>query len=89
MAVRDLEASRAFYEKFGFTVFAGEASRKWLIVKNGQHVIGLFQGMFEKNRLTFNPGWDSNAGKLDTFTDVRDRQRQLKADGVPLVTKGR
>ena len=87
LAVKNLQASRTFYEKFGFTVFAGEASRNWLIVKNGQHAIGLFQGMFEKNILTFNPGWDSDAGKLDTFTDVRDLQRHLKAQGVPLITE--
>ena len=87
LAVKDLQASKAFYEKFGFTVFAGEASQNWLIMKNGEHAIGLFQGMFEKNTLTFNPGWDSNAGKLDTFTDVRDLQRQLKADGVPFIAE--
>ena len=85
LAVKDLEASRSFYEKFGFTVFAGDASQNWLILKNGDHVIGLFQGMFEKNILTFNPGWDSNAQKLDSFTDIRDLQRQLKAQGVQLV----
>ncbi len=87
LTVKDLQASKAFYEEFGFTVFAGEASQNWLIMKNGQHAIGLFQGMFEHNTLTFNPGWDSNAGKLDTFTDVRDIQRQLKAAGVQLVTE--
>jgi catechol 2,3-dioxygenase-like lactoylglutathione lyase family enzyme len=87
LAVKDLQASRTFYEKFGFTVFGGEASRNWLILKNGRHVIGLFQGMFDKNILTFNPGWDSDARKLDTFTDVRDLQRQLKAAGVPLITE--
>jgi len=84
LAVKDLEASRTFYEKFGFTVFAGDASQNWLIMKNGDHAIGLFQGMFEKNILTFNPGWDSKAQKLPTFTDVRDLQRQLRAQGVPL-----
>jgi lactoylglutathione lyase len=84
LAVKDLGASMAFYEKFGFKVFAGDASQNWLIMKNGDHVIGLFQGMFEKNILTFNPGWDSNAQKLATFTDVRDLQRQLKAQGVQL-----
>jgi lactoylglutathione lyase len=84
LAVKDLEASRAFYEKFGFKDFAGDASQNWLIMKNGDHVIGLFQGMFEKNILTFNPGWDSNAQKLATFTDVRELQRQLKAQGVQL-----
>jgi len=85
LAVKDLEASRAFYEKFGFTVFAGDASQNWLILRNGDHVIGLFQGMFEKNILTFNPGWDQNAQKLATFTDVRELQRQLKAQGVVLA----
>lgn len=84
LAVKDLDASRAFYEKFGFKVFAGNASQNWLIMKNGEHVIGLFQGMFEKNILTFNPGWDSNAQKLDTFTDIRELQRRLKAQGVQL-----
>jgi len=84
LAVKDLGASRDFYEKFGFKVFAGDASQNWLIMKNGDHVIGLFQGMFEKNILTFNPGWDSNAQKLATFTDVRELQRQLKAQGVQL-----
>ena len=85
LAVKDLEASRAFYEKFGFQVFGGNASQNWLILKNGDHVIGLFQGMFEKNILTFNPGWDSNAQKLDTFTDIRELQRQLKDCGVELA----
>lgn len=87
LAVKDLHASKTFYEKFGFTVFAGQASQNWLIMKNGQHAIGLFQGMFEKNILTFNPGWDSNASRLETFTDVRDIQRRLKAAGVPLVVE--
>jgi catechol 2,3-dioxygenase-like lactoylglutathione lyase family enzyme len=82
LAVKDIEASRVFYEKFGFKVFGGDAAQNWLILKNGDHVIGLFQGMFEKNILTFNPGWDSSARKLDTFTDVRELQRQLKAQGV-------
>jgi predicted enzyme related to lactoylglutathione lyase len=87
LTVKDLETSRAFYEKFGFTVFAGDASQNWLILKNGDHAIGLFQGMFEKNMLTFNPGWDSNANKLETFTDVRELQRQLKSAGVQLATE--
>jgi predicted enzyme related to lactoylglutathione lyase len=82
LAVKDLGTSRAFYEKFGFKAFAGDASQNWLIMKNGDHVIGLFQGMFEKNILTFNPGWDSNAQKLGAFTDIRELQRQLKAQGV-------
>jgi len=82
LAVRDIEASRTFYEKFGFKVFAGDAAQHWLILKNGDHAIGLFQGMFEKNILTFNPGWDSNAQQLASFTDIRDLQRELKAQGV-------
>ena len=87
LAVKDIEASRSFYEKFGFKVFGGNAAQKWLILKNGDHVIGLFQGMFEKNTLTFNPGWDSNARKVASFTDVRELQRQLKAQGVSLQTE--
>jgi len=87
LTVKDVEASRAFYEKFGFEVFGGDASQNWLIVKNGNCVIGLFQGMFEKNMLTFNPGWDSDARELDAFTDVRDLQRQLKAQGVELISE--
>ena len=75
LAVKDIEKSREFYEKFGFKVLGGDASQNWLILKNGDHVIGLFQGMFEKNTLTFNPGWDSNTNKLDSFTDVRELQR--------------
>jgi lactoylglutathione lyase len=84
LAVKNLEASRQFYERFGFKVFGGNPSQNWLILKNGDHVIGLFQGMFDKNILTFNPGWDTNAQKLDTFTDVRELQRQLKSQGVHL-----
>jgi lactoylglutathione lyase len=85
LAVKDLEASRQFYQTFGFEVFAGNASQNWLILKNGDHVIGLFQGMFEKNILTFNPGWDQNAQPLASFTDVRDLQRRLKAQGVQFL----
>lgn len=85
LAVKDLEASRAFYEKLGFSPFAGDASQNWLILKNGDHVIGLFQGMFEKNILTFNPGWDSNAQPVPGFTDVRELQRRLRAGGVQLL----
>jgi catechol 2,3-dioxygenase-like lactoylglutathione lyase family enzyme len=84
LAVKDLEASRAFYEKFGFKVFGGDAAQNWLILKNGETIIGIFQGMFEKNMLTFNPGWDTNASKVEPFTDVREIQRQLKAQGVKL-----
>lgn len=85
LAVKNIEASRAFYEKFGFKTFGGNASQNWLILKNGPHVIGLFQGMFDKNTLTFNPGWDQDAAKLEHFTDVRELQRTLKADGVELM----
>lgn len=84
LAVKDIEASRKFYEKFGFKSFGGNAAQNWLILKNGDHIIGLFQGMFEKNILTFNPGWDQNAQPLDAFTDIRELQRQLKAQGVEL-----
>ena len=84
LTVKDLEASRSFYEKFGFKSFAGNAEQNWLILKNGDTVIGLFQGMFDKNILTFNPGWDTNAQNLATFTDVRELQRQLKSQGVEL-----
>ena len=87
LAVKDIEASRTFYEKFGFKVIGGDASQNWLILKNSDHTIGLFQGMFEKNTLTFNPGWDKNAAQVDTFTDIRDLQRQLKAQGVKLLTE--
>jgi lactoylglutathione lyase len=82
LAVKDLQASKAFYEKFGFKAFFGDASQNWLILKNGDHAIGLFQGMFDKNILTFNPGWDSSAQKLSTLTDICDLQRQLRAQGV-------
>ena len=84
LAVRDLEASRTFYEKFGFEVVGGDPSQNWQILRNGDDTIGLFQGMFDKNILTFNPGWDGNGRALDTFTDVRELQRRLKAKGVSL-----
>lgn len=84
LAVEDLAASKAFYEKLGFAVFGGEMEHNWLIMKNGDHVIGLFQGMFEKNIMTFNPGWDQDANPLESFTDVRDLQRELKAQGLAL-----
>ena len=87
LAVKDLEASKAFYEKLGFSVFMGEQSQNWLILKNGDHVIGLFQGMFERNTLTFNPGWDSNASAVESFTDIREIQRELKAQGVEFVAE--
>jgi len=87
LAVKNIEASRSFYEKFGFKVIGGDASQNWLILKNNDHTIGLFQGMFEKNTLTFNPGWDKNAAEIDAYTDIRDLQRQLKAQGVELMTE--
>ena len=87
LAVKDIQASKAFYEKFGFKAFGGNAEHKWLILKNGDHIIGLFQGMFEKNILTFNPGWNQDAQQLPAFTDVRELQRQLKAQGVAFSTE--
>ena len=87
LAVKDIEASKLFYEKLGFTVFTGNQSQNWLIMKNGDHAIGLFQGMFDKNILTFNPGWDSNAQKLASFTDIRELQRQLKDRGINMMTE--
>jgi catechol 2,3-dioxygenase-like lactoylglutathione lyase family enzyme len=86
LAVKNLAASREFYEKFGFKALTGDGKR-WLILKNSNTVIGLFQGMFEKNILTFNPGWNSSAQKLPSFTDIRELQRKLKADGVKLSTE--
>jgi len=85
--VKEIQNSKSFYEKLGFQVFGGDISQNWLIMKNGNCTIGLFQGMFEKNTLTFNPGWDENATKLDTFTDIRDLQRQLKAKGIKIKTE--
>ena len=87
LAVKDIRASKEFYEKLGFKVFMGDMSENWLILKNGEHVIGLFQGMFEKNMLTFNPGWEQDTQKRDSFTDVRELQRQLKAQGVEFLSE--
>ena len=87
LAVRDIDASRRFYEKLGFTPFFGDQSQNWLIMKNGDHAIGLFQGMFEKNILTFNPGWNGDAQPLGDFTDVREIQRRLKAQGVEMLVE--
>ena len=84
LAVQDLEASRVFYEKLGFEVVGGDPSENWLILRNSGHTIGLFHGMFDKNILTFNPGWDAEAQPVGEFTDVRELQRRLKAAGVPL-----
>ena len=87
LAVKDIRASKEFYEKLGFSQTGGNIDQNWLILKNGQTVIGLFQGMFEKNMLTFNPGWDQNADRLESFTDVRTLQRSFKAAGVRLVSE--
>lgn len=85
LAVKDIHASKAFYEKLGFEYFAGDVSQNWVILKNGTTVIGLFQGMFDKNMLTFNPGWPQDAQPLPSFTDVREIQRRLKDQGVQFV----
>lgn len=84
LSVKDLETSKKFYENFGFKVFAGGMEQKYLIMKNENALIGLFQGMFQGNILTFNPGWDENAGNIDPFEDVREIQRQLKEKGIAL-----
>jgi len=87
LAVKDIEASKQFYAKLGFSVFGGNPAQKWLIMKNSDHVIGLFQGMFESNILTFNPGWNQDAKPVGEFTDVRVLQRQLKELGVAMITQ--
>ena len=86
LAVRDIGASKEFYANLGFEPFGGDQDQGWLILKNGDHVIGLFQGMFEQNILTFNPGWDQNAQNVDPFTDVRDIQKALEANGITPIT---
>jgi len=82
LAVKDIHASKAFYETLGFVERAGNIEQNWIVLKNGPHIIGLFQGMFDKNMLTFNPGWDQEKEHVDPFTDVRELQKQLKAQGV-------
>lgn len=84
LAVEDLSASKAFYEKLGFEVAGGDAEQNWLILRNGNNVIGLFQGMFAKNIMTFNPGWDQQCNNLDSFDDVREIQQALKKQGIEL-----
>ena len=84
LAVKDLSASQAFYEALGLSVYGGDAEGGWLILKNGDTILGLFQGMFEKNMLTFNPGWDQDAQELDEFTDIRVIQEKLKAAGLKI-----
>lgn len=87
LSVKDIAASRSFYESLGFTEFAGNMEQNYLIMKNGDTLIGLFQGMFENNILTFNPGWDANAQALDSFTDVRQIQAHLKGQGIDLQSE--
>ena len=87
LAVKNIEVSKAFYEKLGFTAFAGDLSENWIIMKNETSTIGLFQGMFENNIMTFNPGWRDEATALESFTDIRNIQRELKAKGVSFETE--
>ena len=87
LTVKDITVSKAFYEKLGFQVLGGNIDQNWLIMKNDNCIIGLFQGMFEKNILTFNPGWNENAENLESFTDIRELQKQLKEQGVPMLTE--
>lgn len=87
LSVKDLGLSKTFYEKLGFTAFAGSMEQNYLIMKNGNALIGLFQGMFEGNILTFNPGWDENAKNLDDFDDIREIQKQLKSEGLTLMNQ--
>lgn len=87
LAVKDIQASRDFYEKLGFEQVAGDMEANWLIMRNRRHVIGLFQDMFEANILTFNPGWDQDCNNVDEFTDVRDIQRELKKRGISLSSE--
>lgn len=87
LSVKDIHASKAFYENLGFESFGGNIDQKWLILKNGDAIIGLFQGMFPNNIITFNPGWDQDAKPFDPFDDVRDIQKHLKSKGVALTTE--
>ena len=87
LSVKDINKSKSFYENLGFQVFGGDMTQNWLIMKNESCIIGLFQGMFEKNILTFNPGWDENAENLHSFTDIRAIQKQFKAQGINLLTE--
>lgn len=87
LAVKDLAVSKAFYEKLGFSAMGGDESGSWLILKNGSTKIGLFQGMFEANIMTFNPGWDDTGQKLDSFEDIRDIQKKLKSSGIDLAVE--
>jgi len=87
LSVKDIKASKKFYETLGFTVYAGQLEKNYLIMKNGNALIGLFQGMFENNILTFNPGWDENANKVVPFDDIRDIQKHIKSRGIKLESE--
>jgi len=87
LAVKDIKKSKAFYESLGFSEFAGDLDKNYLIMKNGDALVGLFQGMFDTNILTFNPGWDQSANKVGDFDDVRKIQKHLKAEGMTLITE--
>ncbi|MFB7642409.1 VOC family protein [Peribacillus butanolivorans] len=87
LSVKDINKSKSFYEDLGFQVFGGDITQNWLIMKNESCIIGLFQGMFEKNILTFNPGWNENAENLNSFTDIRDIQNQLKENGIKILSE--
>ena len=87
LTVKDIAVSQDFYSKLGFAPIGGNAEEGWLILRNGQHVIGLFQGMFERNVLTFNPGWDQAGNETGSFTDVREIQKQLRSLGIPLASE--
>lgn len=87
LTVKDIKKSKLFYEQLGFTEFGGNIEQNWIIMKNGTTTIGLFQGMFDQNILTFNPGWDGNANKIESFTDVRDIQKELKGKGFTMITE--
>lgn len=87
LTVKDINVSKSFYEKLGFEVLGGDLKQNWLIMKNGDSIIGLFQEMFEKNILTFNPGWNQDAENLETYTDVRELQNQLEEKGVKILSR--
>lgn len=87
LTVKDIHQSKAFYENLGFTFKGGDINQKWVVLKNGNAIIGLFEGMFDKNIITFNPGWDENAQNIEDFDDVRAIQEQLKNSGVQLTTE--
>lgn len=87
LSVKDIAASKAFYATLGFHPFAGQEAENWLMLRNGDHVIGLFQGMFDGNLLTFNPGWDQKGNPHDPFTDIRSLQRHMRQQGIALLTE--